>query len=65
MFTKYYYVEYNIFISISFIKGHEVTNNDWYTTDIEVRIKDTNDDSGLAGQIGTITGLSVSYSNYF
>ncbi|XP_073975889.1 transcription elongation factor subunit Spt5 [Rhodnius prolixus] len=38
--------------------GHEVTNNDWYTTDIEVRIKDTNDDSGLAGQIGTITGLS-------
>lgn len=34
--------------------------NDWQTTDIEVRIKDTSDSSGLIGQTGTITNVTVS-----
>lgn len=32
---------------------------DWQTTDIEVRIKETHDDSGLIGQTGIIRGVSV------
>ncbi|BET00579.1 Transcription elongation factor [Nesidiocoris tenuis] len=39
--------------------GHDVLNNtEWYTTNIEVRVKENHKDSGLAGQIGTITGIS-------
>lgn len=33
--------------------------HDWQTTDIEVRIKETHDDSGLIGQTGIIRGVSV------
>lgn len=33
--------------------------HDWLTTDIEVRIKDTNDDSGLIGQAGYINNVTV------
>ncbi|KAF6200841.1 hypothetical protein GE061_005288 [Apolygus lucorum] len=41
--------------------GHDVLNNtEWYTTNIEVRVKENHGDSGLAGQIGTITGISGS-----
>lgn len=37
--------------------------HDWQTTDIEVRIKETHDDSGLIGQTGIIRGVSVSFLN--
>jgi len=33
---------------------------EWQTTDIEVRIRDTHDDAGLSGQTGVIRGISVS-----
>lgn len=33
---------------------------EWCTTDIEVRIRDTHDDRGLCGQTGVIRGISVS-----
>lgn len=33
--------------------------HDWQTADIEVRIKETHDDSGLIGQTGVIRGVSV------
>jgi hypothetical protein len=33
---------------------------EWQTTDIEVRIRDTHDDAGLSGQTGIIRGISVS-----
>lgn len=33
--------------------------HDWQTADIEVRIKETHDDSGLIGQTGIIRGVSV------
>ncbi|KAF4530960.1 hypothetical protein B566_EDAN011341 [Ephemera danica] len=35
-----------------------LTLQDWHTTDLEVRIKDTHDDAGLTGQIGVIRGIS-------
>ena len=36
---------------------------DWQTTDIEVRIREIHEDTGLIGQIGVIRGISV--SSYF
>ncbi|KAK8739948.1 hypothetical protein OTU49_003279, partial [Cherax quadricarinatus] len=38
---------------------------DWQTTDIEVRIKDTHDDSGLIGQTGIIRSLSGGMCSVF
>lgn len=37
--------------------------HDWQTADIEVRIKETHDDSGLIGQTGIIRGVSVRFLN--
>ena len=39
--------------------------NDWQTTEIEVRIRETSETPGLGGQIGTIQGVSVSNTNTF
>lgn len=33
---------------------------EWHTVDIEVRVKDTHKDAGLAGQTGVIKGINVS-----
>jgi transcription elongation factor SPT5 len=44
--------------------GHDqqaTLQQEWQTTDIEVRIRDTHDDAGLSGQTGVIRGISVSY----
>ncbi|KAJ9580689.1 hypothetical protein L9F63_024134, partial [Diploptera punctata] len=38
---------------------------DWQTTDIEVRIRDTHDDAGLSGQIGIIRGISGGMCSVF
>ena len=38
--------------------------HDWQTTDIEVRIRETHDDSGLIGQTGIIRGVTVRSSNF-
>lgn len=38
---------------------------DWQTSDIEVRIKETHDDSGLIGQIGEIRGVSGGMCSVF
>ncbi|KAF4528479.1 hypothetical protein B566_EDAN013026 [Ephemera danica] len=35
-----------------------LTLQDWHTTDLEVRIKDTHVDAGLTGQTGVIRGIS-------
>ena len=32
-----------------------LSSQDWYTTDIEVRFKDSNSDAGLCGQVGRKT----------
>jgi len=37
---------------------------EWQTTDIEVRIRDTHDDAGLSGQTGVIRGISVSWFSF-
>lgn len=38
---------------------------EWHTTDIEVRIRDTHEDVGLVGQTGVIRGVSVSVFTFF
>lgn len=38
---------------------------EWHTTDIEVRIRDTHDDSGLAGQQGHIRGINGGMCSVF
>ncbi|KAL1117370.1 hypothetical protein AAG570_004696, partial [Ranatra chinensis] len=38
--------------------GLEPLLDDWCTPGLEIRVKETHDDSGLAGQIGSITGVS-------
>ncbi|KAJ9582584.1 hypothetical protein L9F63_023072, partial [Diploptera punctata] len=38
---------------------------DWFTTDIEVKIKATHDDPGLVGQIGVIRGISGYLASLF
>ncbi|XP_046987782.1 transcription elongation factor SPT5 [Schistocerca americana] len=38
---------------------------EWHTTDIEVRIKDTHEDTGLSGQTGIITGISGGMCSVF
>ncbi|MPC98932.1 Transcription elongation factor SPT5 [Portunus trituberculatus] len=39
--------------------------HDWQTTDIEVRIRETHDDSGLIGQTGVIRGVSGGMCSVF
>lgn len=39
--------------------------HDWQTTDIEVRIRETHDDSGLIGQTGIIRGVSGGMCSVF
>jgi transcription elongation factor SPT5 len=38
---------------------------EWQTTDIEVRIRDTHDDAGLSGQTGVIRGISGGMCSVF
>jgi len=38
---------------------------DWFTTDIEVRVKDSHNDAGLSGQTGVIRGISGGMCSLF
>lgn len=40
--------------------GSGIMGSEWHTTDIEIRIRDSHSDPGLAGQTGVIRGISVS-----
>jgi hypothetical protein len=40
--------------------GSGVFGSEWHTTDIEVRVRDSNQDSDLAGQQGYVTTITVS-----
>ncbi|KAG8235707.1 hypothetical protein J437_LFUL016326 [Ladona fulva] len=43
----------------------QVALQEWHTTDIEVRIKDTHDDPGLSGQTGVIRGINGGMCSVF
>lgn len=45
--------------------GSGLMGSEWCTTDIEIRIRDTHPDFGLAGQNGIIRGISVSFTPTF
>ena len=40
-------------------------NQDWYSPDIEVVIKDSHDDTGLCGQIGVVRGVTPGMCSVF
>ncbi|PSN34935.1 Transcription elongation factor SPT5 [Blattella germanica] len=42
-----------------------IPQQEWHTTDIEVRIRFTHDDGGLIGQIGVIRGISGNMASIF
>jgi len=45
--------------------GAELGGQDWLTVDIEVRIRDSHDDSGLAGQSGVVRSLTATMCSLF
>ena len=40
-------------------------NQDWYSPDIEVVIKDSHEDTGLCGQIGVVRGVTPGMCSVF